>query len=82
MFDDIKKGEKLKKNIKSKINKWLKNKISELGEIKAKSIKRKINKRLKNKMSELGRKISKARLIKDLKIKWVDWEKLKKSIKL
>ena len=36
MFDDVKKGEKLKKNIKSKIDKRLKNKMSELGEIKIK----------------------------------------------
>ena len=66
MFDDVKKGEKLKKNIKSKIIKWLKNTMSEL---LSKSIKRKINKRLKNKMSELGEiKISKTRLI----TKWVN----------
>ena len=40
MFDDVKKGEKLKKNIKSKrkINKRLKNKMSELGEIKISKI--------------------------------------------
>ena len=30
MFDDGKKGEKLMKNIKSKIIKWLKNTMSEL----------------------------------------------------
>ena len=36
MFDDVKKGEKLKKNIKSKIDKRLKNKMSGLGEIKQK----------------------------------------------
>ena len=36
MFDDVKKGEKLKKNIKSKIDKRLKNKMSELEEIKEK----------------------------------------------
>ena len=36
MFDDVKKGEKLKKNIKSKIDKRLKNKMSELREIKEK----------------------------------------------
>ena len=30
MFDDVKKGEKLKKNIKSKINKRFKNTMSEL----------------------------------------------------
>ena len=30
MFDDVKKGEKLKKSIKSKINKRHKNKMSEL----------------------------------------------------
>ena len=38
MFDDVKKGEKLKKKIKSKIIKWLKNKMSELGEIKISKI--------------------------------------------
>ena len=51
MFDDVKKGEKLMKNIKSKIIKWLKNTMSEL---LSKSIKREINTKLNNKMSELG----------------------------
>ena len=32
MSDDVKKGEKLKKSIKSKINKRLKNKMSKLQE--------------------------------------------------
>ena len=46
MFDDVKKGEKLKKSIKSKIIKWLKNTMSEL---LSKSIKREINKKDKYK---------------------------------
>ena len=66
IFDDVKKGEKLMKNIESKIIKWLKNTMSEL---LSKSIKRKTNKRLQNKMSELGEiKISKTWLI----TKWVN----------
>ena len=51
IFDDGKKGEKLMKNIKSKIIKWLKNTMSKL---LSKSIKREINTKLNNKMSELG----------------------------